>query len=136
MHLTIYTDGGSLNNPGEAASAFVIYHDGKVLHQEGKRLGIATNNEAEYTAMVLALEKVIELQKHGMIVSKLSVFSDSALMVNQLNGLFKVTKAHIREFIMKIRILEQEVGIPVSYTHVLREKNQLADSLVKKALGR
>lgn len=136
MNVTIYTDGGSLNNPGEAASAFVVYHEGAILTQQAKRLGIATNNEAEYTALIMALEYLKTLQNEGKTLTKIQVFSDSALMVNQLNGLFKVTKGHIREFIMKIRILEQDIGTSVSYTHVLRDKNQLADSLVKKALGR
>ena len=136
MNLTIYTDGGSLNNPGEAASAFVIYKDNVLAHKNAKRLGIATNNEAEYTAMIMALEAVKIMQSEGDHPTKITVYSDSALMVNQLNGLFKVTKAHIREFIMRIRILEQEVKVPITYIHVLREKNQLADSLVKQALGR
>lgn len=136
MNLTIYTDGGSLNNPGQAASACVIYKDGVLAQQKAKRLGIATNNEAEYNAMIMALETVKSMQQEGDRPERITVYSDSALMVNQLKGLFKVTKGHIREFILRIRILEQEVGVPITYIHVLRDKNQLADSLVKKALGR
>lgn len=174
MNLTVFTDGGALNNPGPAASAYVIYKDNKeLLFQEGVFLGHQTNNYAEYQAVVLALQKIKELLSSTVIareqsdrsnldkiaassptevgtphnnnkplvmikgdVDKIVFFSDSKLLVSQLNGLYKVKNGVIREFILKIRILEQEINLPISYTHVYREQNILADSLVKKALGR
>jgi len=135
MTLTIYTDGGSLNNPGQAASAFVFYIDNKLIFKHSEKIGVASNNFAEYTALVKALGKTKEILNEYSL-NNIQVFSDSQLMVNQLNGLYKVKDTNIRGFIMKIRILEADLNIPIKYTHVLREKNQLADSLVKQALGR
>lgn len=135
MHCTIYTDGGSLNNPGPAAYAFVIFIDGKVIHQHGEAIGVATNNIAEYTGLIKALEKVKHYIKEFSI-DKISIFADSELMVRQLNGLYKVKNGPLQEKVFTVRTLENEINIPITYTHVLREKNTLADSLVKKALGR
>lgn len=137
MVLQIYTDGGSVNNPGQAAYAFVLFQDSVMIFSYGERIGVATNNVAEYTGLIKAFEKVKELMAGGKLagLSQIYVYSDSSLMVNQLNGLFKVKNAAIREFIMKVRILESELKTPIQYIHILREKNALADSLVKKALA-
>ena len=141
MNIKIYTDGGSLNNPGQAASAYVIYQDNKMVEKCGKKLGIATNNVAEYTALILAFEKIkslLSLPREALAkwgpISLISVFSDSALMVNQLNGIFKVKNGGIRELVMKVKILEQEINVPITYKYIPREQNTLADSLVKEQL--
>lgn len=134
MILKIFTDGGSLGNPGPSASAYVIYQGDKLLEKGSKHIGHATNNFAEYTALILALEKVKQLIANNKVPEKILVFADSQLLVNQLNGLYKVKNSDIRENIMKIRILESEINIPIQYEHVYREQNTLADSLVKKAL--
>jgi len=136
MTLTIYTDGGALNNPGPAASAYVIYHNKDIIHQEGVYLGPQTNNYAEYNAVILALEEVKELVQVGKVkeLEKIFFVSDSNLLVNQLNGLYKVKNAGIRECVLKVRRLEQEVNVPVSYTHVMREQNTVADAIVKQTL--
>lgn len=135
MNCTIYTDGGSLNNPGQAAYAFVIYFDNKLEYQFSEAIGIATNNIAEYTGLIKALEKMKDYKK-SKAINKIFVYADSELMVKQVNGLYKVKNADLRDCVMKVRYLESEINIPVQYSHVLREKNTLADSLVKKALGR
>lgn len=132
MELKIYTDGGALNNPGPAASAFVVYLNSKIIHQASFGIGNNTNNFAEYTAVVKTFEWLIKNKTAGII--KINFFSDSNLMVNQLNGLFKIKNAAIREFVLKIRSLEQELNIPATYKYIPREQNQLADSLVKKTL--
>ena len=133
MELKIFTDGGSINNPGPAAAAFAIFQDHRLIYQSSVRIGNRTNNFAEYTALVKALEWTITNKL--TTVSRLAFFSDSNLMVNQLNGMFKVKNPTIREFILKIRTLEQGLQIPIVYKYIPREQNQLADSLVKKALG-
>ena len=135
MNCTIYTDGGSLNNPGQAAYAFVIYFDDKLEYKFSEAIGVATNNIAEYTGLIKAFEKIKEYKKTHAI-EKIFVFADSELMVKQLNGLYKVKNADLLDCVMKVRYLESEINLPIRYTHVLREKNALADSLVKKALGR
>jgi len=134
MEIKIYTDGGSLNNPGPAAIAYIIYYDDKIFHKHSETIGKATNNTAEYIALIRAMEKIKELLPKLPHTTKITVFSDSNLMVNQLNGLFRVKNAAIREYIMKVRILEQEINIPTVYQYVPREKNFLADSLVKEKL--
>ena len=132
MQLDIYTDGGAINNPGPAASAFVVFQGKKIVAQEKKSIGNTTNNIAEYTAVIMALEKLPSLI-NGQI-KKIIFYSDSKLMVNQLNGLYKVKAGHIREQIMKIRILEAKINPPIIYKNIPREKNEKADSLVKEAL--
>ena len=135
MALKIFTDGGSLNNPGKAALAYIIYQDNKILLSHSEIIGVATNNVSEYAALIGALEAVKNfLSKTQDLVSKIYVYSYSSLMVNQLNGLFKVKNAKIRELLFKVRGLEGEINLPIIYIHIPREKNTLADSLVKKAL--
>lgn len=140
MSLQIYTDGGCINNPGPAACAFVVYQDGKLIFSESQAIGKTTNNIAEYTALIRALEWVKNFlfsnfhPPAGGPASNVQFFSDSALMINQLNGYFKVKNAAIRELIMKIRVLEGEVKTAIVYKNIPREKNALADSLVKKEL--
>jgi ribonuclease HI len=138
MILKIHTDGGSLNNPGQAASAFVMYSDGKEFYSEGKAIGTATNNDAEYTALINALEKTKELLRSEELknVEKVAVFADSDLMIHQVQGLWKIKHTPIQNYVFEIRALEVEIGIPISYTYIPREQNTVADGLVKKALGR
>lgn len=136
MLLTIYTDGGSSGNPGPAASAFVLYKDTEVIFTHSEKIGIKTNNFAEYTALMLALKKVNQLLKEEEYknATEIKVFSDSELMVRQVNGIYKIKNPEIKDFIIQLRLLEAEIKIPITYTHILREKNSLADSLVRKEL--
>lgn len=136
MELKIFIDGGARGNPGPAACAFIIYADNKLVVRNGKKLGFATNNFAEYSAVVAALEetKKIVIKQTLSSLYKIKVCSDSNLLVNQLNGLYKVKNSTIREFILKIRILEQEIGLPIIYRHIPREQNSLADKLVNQTL--
>lgn len=133
MNLTIYTDGGSLNNPGRAASAYLIFHNNKLVCKDAKYLGIASNNVAEYTALILALEKIKELKKTETI-SSLTCFADSKLMVNQLLGIYKIKHPDMKRLANQIKLLEMEIGIVPTYKHVVREKNEEADALVKGIL--
>src|SRR5258708_4661203 len=123
MKLTIYTDGGSLNNPGPSASGYAIFQDKISIFQEGRFIGHATNNQAEYQALIFALEKVQELlSKHEITnLEGIDVIADSELLVRQVNGLYKVKNAAIRDYIIKIRVLENDLNVPLTYTHTLRE---------------
>ncbi|KKQ01522.1 MAG: Ribonuclease H [Candidatus Roizmanbacteria bacterium GW2011_GWA2_36_23] len=138
MVIKIYTDGGSLNNPGQAAFAYLIYKNDSLLFSFSKPIGIATNNIAEYTGLIRALEKIKDIQMQNKLagLKKIVVRADSLLMISQLNGVYKVKNTNIRECVLKIRILENEINVPIEYSHVYRKNNQMADSLVKKALGR
>lgn len=135
MNLNIYTDGGSLNNPGEAAIAFTIYLDKELVSKYSKRIGIASNNIAEYTALYEALKEVKKfIYKHP--IKQIVVYSDSQLMVNQINSLYKVRNIPLHELLMKIRLMERDIDIPIRYTHVMREKNTITDAMVKRELGK
>jgi ribonuclease HI len=130
--MIIHTDGGARGNPGPAAIGVVIKaEDNTLIHTISRRIGQTTNNIAEYSAVVAALEWI----KGCMLpVVSCNFFLDSTLVVNQLNGLFKVKDGHLRELVLKVRILEQEIGLPIYYTYVPREKNKEADVEVNKAL--
>jgi ribonuclease HI len=128
---TLYTDGGSRGNPGPAASAFVLEaDDGTVLDARGETIGVATNNVAEYRALVAGLERAAEAG-----VDQLEVVSDSELLVKQMRGEYKVKNAVLRELSLEAARLARHMG-KVTYRAVRREHNELADRLVNEALDR
>jgi ribonuclease HI len=125
----LFTDGGARGNPGPAAAAYVLEtDDGTVLAAHGEAIGIATNNVAEYRALVAGLEAA-----RGLGVSDLEVVSDSELLVKQMRGEYKVKNAALRALSIEAAALAREIG-DVRYTAVRREHNELADSLVNQAL--
>lgn len=133
MILQVYTDGGSKGNPGPASIGGVFCLGRKKIFQFNQSIGKATNNDAEYLALIEALENIKDQKlniKNTDKISKISFFSDSRLMVNQVNGLFKVKQGKIKEYIFKIRTLEQEINLPISYNLIPREENWEADRLV------
>lgn len=129
MILSIFTDGGSKGNPGPASIGYVFYLNGQKVHTGRADIGIATNNDAEYQALVRALEDLRD-KKDLPAFEQIVVSSDSRLLVNQVRGLFKIKNAKIREYILKIRTLEQEIQKPIVYKHIPREENTVADDLV------
>jgi ribonuclease HI len=125
----LWTDGGARGNPGPAAFAYVLEaDDGTVLAAHGEAMGVATNNVAEYSALVAGLEQAAELG-----VDELEVVSDSELMVKQMRGEYKVKNEALRELSMRAKELARRIG-RVTYTAVRREHNELADRLVNEAL--
>jgi probable phosphoglycerate mutase len=104
--------------------------DGTVLDARGEAIGVATNNVAEYRALVAGLERALELG-----VTELAVISDSELVVKQMRGEYKIKNAALRELSAEATRLARRIG-EVSYTAVRREHNELADSLVNDALDR
>lgn len=137
MEIKIYTDGGSSGNPGPSAIAFVVYQDNKIIFKYSQTIGKATNNLAEYTALIKALEwlkNYLQLPSFSPFLSRIKIYSDSSLLINQINGFFKVKNAPIRDFILQIRCLENQINVPIVYQHIPRWKNKITDSLVKKTL--
>jgi len=131
MILKVYTDGGSKGNPGPSSIGGVGYANGKKIFEFKKSIGIATNNDAEYIALITALEKVkLPPTPYPLRPNKIEFYSDSRLMVNQVNGFFKVKNGKIKEYILKIRSLEQEINLPITYRYIPREQNIEADRLV------
>jgi ribonuclease HI len=123
------TDGGARGNPGPAAYGYVLEaDDGSVLDARGETIGVATNNVAEYRALVAGLEKAAELG-----VEELEVVSDSELLVRQMTGEYKVKNEALQELNAEASSLARRVG-KVRYTSVRREHNELADRLVNEAL--
>jgi ribonuclease HI len=123
------TDGGARGNPGPAAYGYVLEtDDGTVLAAHGEAIGIATNNVAEYRALVAGLEKALELQ-----VDEVDVVSDSELLVKQMRGEYKVKNEALKELQRVAARLAGQLR-SVSYTAVRREHNELADQLVNEAL--
>jgi ribonuclease HI len=129
MVIKVFTDGGSKGNPGPPSIGVVFYVNGEKIFHHHESIGVATNNDAEYTALIRALEFIIKRYKNQG-VEKVECFSDSSLMVNQVNGLFKVKNGKIKEYILNIRGLEQEASIPITYSYIPREQNKEADLLV------
>lgn len=135
MELRIYTDGGSRGNPGPAASGAVIkqIRDGKEikeLDRVGKFLGTATNNQAEYVAVIIGLERA---KKLGADV--VEVVMDSELVVKQLNGEYKVKDKGLSERFLEIYNLRPSFK-RVSFRHVKRELNKEADAVVNEVLDK
>ena len=131
MKARLFTDGGSRGNPGPAAYAFVLEAaDGTVLDARGESIGVATNNVAEYSALVAGLERAVEAG-----VDELEVVSDSELMVKQMLGEYKVKNRALQDLFLDASRLARSLG-RVTYTAVRREHNELADSLVNEALDR
>lgn len=133
--LIVHTDGGARGNPGPAGIGVVIEKDGKIIHEFGKTIREATNNVAEYTAVVEALNWLIQNESRITYhISHITFYLDSQLVVNQLNGLWKIKNADLRNLMIKIRELEQQVGGVITYASIPREQNQRADFLVNQAL--
>jgi ribonuclease HI len=125
------TDGGARGNPGPAAYGYVLEaEDGTVLAAHGETIGVATNNVAEYRALVAGLEKATELG-----LDEVEVISDSELLVKQMRGEYKVKNAALRELNAEAEALAGGLG-KVTYTAVRREHNELADRLVNEALDK
>ena len=129
MTARLFTDGGARGNPGPAAAAYVLEaEDGTVLDARGEAIGVATNNVAEYRALVAGLAKAAEL---GVV--DLEVVSDSELLVKQMRGEYKVKNEALRELSTQAARLGRRLDT-VTYRHVRRAENELADRLVNEAL--
>jgi ribonuclease HI len=127
----LFTDGGARGNPGPAAYGFVLEDErGTVLDARGETIGVATNNVAEYSALLAGLRRAAELG-----VDELDVVSDSELMVKQMNGEYRVKNEALRELSLEAARLARALG-GVTYRNVRRAENELADRLVNEALDR
>ena len=137
--ITIYTDGGARGNPGPAAIAAVIDDPSDKLGASktyAETIGETTNNVAEYKAVILALKKAKHLLGGEKAESaELEIRSDSELLVNQQNGIYKIKEEGLKDLFIEIWNLKQEFK-SVTFTHVRREENKSADKLVNKELDK
>lgn len=129
MKVILHTDGGARGNPGPGAAGVVIKDTkGKVVKEIGSYLGVCTNNEAEYQALILGLEAAIKLGATG-VTSHL----DSELIVNQLNGFYKVKNINMKKYWGEVQSLI-EAFEKITFVHVKRKDNAHADKLVNEVL--
>ena len=130
MNVTIYTDGGSRGNPGPAAIGGVVENDDGPLEEFSTYIGEATNNQAEYSALLSGMERAA---KHTDV--DLTCILDSELVVKQLRGEYRIKSPELQKLARKAKHLEERFRT-VTYQHTLREGNKRADALVNKALDR
>jgi len=132
--LKIFCDGGARGNPGPAATGFVVKTASeKVLVEKGEAIGRATNNIAEYQAVIHALTWLIENPASRDNFS-FNFYLDSLLVVQQLKGIYKVKNEKLRLLLTQAKMLENKLAKPVFYSHIPRNKNEEADRLVNTAL--
>ncbi|MBI4836550.1 MAG: ribonuclease HI family protein [Candidatus Abawacabacteria bacterium] len=131
MIFALYTDGGARGNPGPAAWGFVIYQNRNLIAQGSGYLGHTTNNVAEYTACVEGLRHIKNTWGLGHTIH---CYADSQLLIEQLNGRYKVKAAHLKPLIETIHALTFEQT--VTFDHIRREKNTEADKLVNITLDK
>jgi len=131
--IIICTDGGSRGNPGPSAIGVVICDEkGKVIKEYAEQIGVGTNNEAEYQAVIFALKKAKALYGKKTL-TETEVRSDSELMIKQLNGEYKIIEPKIQTLFLQVWNLKIDFG-KVKFTAIPREKNKEADKLVNQAL--
>ncbi|MEK7631466.1 MAG: ribonuclease HI family protein [Patescibacteria group bacterium] len=127
-HLTLHTDGGARGNPGPAAIGYVLKAGSSVVAQHGEKIGDATNNVAEYTALLHGLRQAKKLGG-----THVDCKLDSLLVVEQLNRNYKVKDANLAKLFTQVWNLAQDFR-KVTFSHVPREQNSHADALVNQAL--
>ena len=133
MELVIKTDGASIGNPGPAAYGYIIQKKGgEILHQEGGKIGIDTNNVAEYTGAFKALEYIKNHYSHKA-PHKILFRADSQLVIRQLAGVYKIKNPRLKEIFNKIQEILIELG-DVEFMHVPRAENFIPDRLANQAL--
>jgi ribonuclease HI len=130
--IKIYSDGGSRGNPGPSAAAFLAKtSSGEIIHSEKLYLGKATNNIAEYNAVLMAWHWLDKIKDKP---DKVDFYIDSQLVVRQLNGRYKIKSDHLKRLVNKIKSLEKRAEFSINYHHVKREKNKEADKLLNQVL--
>jgi len=128
-HITFFTDGGARGNPGPAGSGAFSPELGEFKEY----IGEATNNQAEYHALVMAMEAAVAYKQHHPELGEVNVFMDSELIVKQMNREYKVRNKELQTYFIKVWNLCGSFK-RVTFTHVPREQNQEADRLVNEAI--
>lgn len=136
MKYTIHTDGGSRGNPGPAAIGVVIEGETVGKKEYAEPIGIATNNEAEYKAIIFALKKLKQLiGRDKAKTSEVDFIIDSELLAKQMNNEYKIKEEGIQKLFLEVHNLQLDFG-KVKFTHVLRSKNTRPDELLNQVLNK
>ena len=125
---SLFTDAGSRGNPGKASYGIVLFKDDQLIDFDGRYLGIKTNNQGEFTALK---EGILIAIKHN--IKNLNCFSDSELLIKQINHEYKVKDPYLKGIIKEIYDLSENFDT-ITYTHVRREYNKFADKMVNIVL--
>ena len=128
--LTIYVDGASAGNPGKAGIGVVLFCEGKKIKEYSQYIGIATNNVAEYMAVVFAMQEALIVN-----VRNITIFSDSELVVNQINGVYKVKDNNLFRLHKQVQHLKNGFK-KFNITHIERAGNKEADKLASRSVDR
>lgn len=131
--IIVHTDGASRGNPGEAAIGFIIEGLDDQPIEMNRKIGVTTNNQAEYAALEAAMAVLIERQ---IVERQVDFLTDSQLMAHQLNGLYRVKNADLRPVFERVEgtLADLRRGNSVTVTAIRREQNQPADRLANLAL--
>ena len=124
----VFSDGASRGNPGKAAAGFSICKNGTEILAGKKFLGITTNNFAELSALILAMQKCQELK-----ITKVNFFLDSQLIVRQISGEYKIRNVDLKKLFLKFQKSLSNFT-EINFKHIPREKNRRADQLANQAL--
>ena len=136
MKIAIYTDGGSRGNPGNAAIGVVIYEENPektVIHEISEYIGVGTNNEAEYKAVIAAFKWLSQFEKNTEY-KNITAYLDSKLVVEQLSRRWKIKEPRMQELAQMVWKIIEELPVSPKFIHVPREENKHADALVNQAL--
>lgn len=134
MHLIVHTDGGSRGNPGHAAYGFVFLDEtGQVVHEDGLYIGIATNNEAEYSGILAAVNALIGWGRLSEVTG-VTFRLDSNLVVQQVQGNWKVKEPRMQDLVAKVHSALHQLDLPYSFEYVPRAQNWMADAMVNQKL--
>lgn len=134
-YLTVYCDGGSRGNPGPAASAFVVYDtNNEIIFQQGFFLGTATNNQAEYQAVVEALKWFSTMNYQLTNQLTLNFYLDSELVVRQITGVYKIKDLNLQKLNSEIQKIINNLKLKIKFINIPRENNSQADLLVNQTL--
>ncbi len=128
--MKIYSDGGSRGNPGPAAYAYIIIKNNEIIHKNAEKLGITTNNVAEYNGLINGLKKAKNID-----ADKLTCYSDSELMIKQLNNVYRIRSERLKPLYEKVRRLSNFFE-KISFVHVPRTNHyiKIVDGLLNKEL--
>lgn len=126
---TVFVDGASRRNPGKSGAGIFIQKDGETVCSEGFYLGIKTNNQAEYLALLLALFFIDQYASESDIIR---IASDSELMVKQLRGIYRIKNEGLQPLFRLAKIYFEKY--PIEMLHVLRDNNKQADALANKGV--
>ncbi len=129
VHWTLFVDGASRSNPGPSGAGIELLKDGNSVERKGFFLGVKTNNQAEYLALLLGL---FFARKHMNQHDRLKIITDSELMVKQLKGEYRIRNPELKKLYDRIFTLLK--GVHYTITHVVRAQNKIADKLANKAI--